>query len=835
MNMKKTTFLLLTLLTSAAISLKAQYPEASPRVLEVLSQMTLEEKVHLCHGDPTKGNAFSGVERLGIPPVLCTDGGRGPNAMIGTTAFQCSVGQAATWNPEILEEAGKVIGEETRAIGRGILLGPSCNILRDPLGGRFFEYFTEDPYLNSRVTVALIKGIQSQGVAACAKHYACNNRENNRDFYMSIVDDRTMHEIYLPVFKAAVQEAGVMTIMTAANGMNYDFVCDSRKMMTDILKDRWGFKGFTMTDWNQARNLEKTSFAGLDVSMPGGENCNFGTPLLEAVKAGRIPESEIDQKVIRILGVYEKLGYLDPDADRVGDAKVGTDEHHKVSLETARESIVLLKNDGNVLPWSKKVKKVLVTGPNADKRFNTLGMGGSSWIESPYETTVLKGLQDALGAENVTYVSSDDLGGFTSIPSECIKEIDGQKGFRARHFKVGSDVPSAEKIEGKIEFMWEMRTPDASIPLGQWRNSTFEGYIIPPVDGKYTFKFTAGGGEAWIYDGMFGGAPMAIADTDRGTGTVTASVDLKKDVPFHLCIAYNKKVGDSALEVLWETPQSSASDAKLARLDRLAKKADAVIFVGGLDHNLDTEGRDRVSLDFPASQQVLINRLAPLNKNFCVVLLNGSPVELGGWLGNVSSVVEAFYPGMEGGKAVAEILTGKVNPSGRLPFTWPKKYEDTPINRLGWQDRDRIVFSDSLMVGYRYYDTRNVEPEFAFGYGLSYSTFEYSDLSVSKSSDGSVKVKVKVTNTGNMDGKDVVQVYVKPLNPSIFRPAHELKAFRKVSLKAGESADVEFVLGDDVFSFYDVTIADWKKDLCEYEIEIARDSRTIVTSGRVSF
>lgn len=832
-QMKKT-FLVLAALAAICINAHAQGLDASPKVLDILSRLTLEEKINLCHG--TLGGfsggagAFSGVERLGIPLVLCTDGGRGPNATIGTTAFPTGLNQGATWNTEIIEKAGEVMGEETRALGRAVLLGPACNILRDPLGGRFFEYFTEDPYLNSEITVAVTKGIQSQGVAACAKSYACYNRERNRDFYMSVVDDRTMHEIYLPVFKAAVQKADLMTIMTAANGMNFDFVCDSRKMMTDILKDRWGFKGFSMTDWNQARSLEKTSFAGLEVSMPGGDNCNFGAPLLEAVKKGRVSEREIDEKVVRILGIYERLGYLDPSADRVGDARYNTPEHHEVAYETAKESIVLLKNQNKVLPWSNKVRKVLVTGPNADKRFNTLGMGGSSWVESTYETTVLKGLRDALGEANVTYISSDDLGGFTSIPTECLKPVDGVPGFQARHFVKGKDAPAVARTEKKVEFMWEMKSPDPSILVGDWRCSQFEAEIMPPVDGKYTFKFTANGGQAWVFDGFFGGAPMAIADAGRGTGTVTASVDLKKGVPFHLCVTYNKMIGDAALEILWETPQSSASDAKLAKLDRAARKADAVVFVGGLDHNLDTEGRDRVSLDFPAAQQTLINRLSALNKNFTVVLLNGSPVELGGWIDKVGSVVEAFYPGMEGGRAVADVLTGKVNPSGRLPFTWPKKYEDTPIHKLAWEDNDIVLFSDSLMVGYRYYDTRNVEPQFAFGHGLSYTTFEYSGLTATKTSEGKVKVNVTVTNTGKMDGKEVVQLYVKPLNPTVFRPVHELKAFSKVAIKAGESKDVEFILDGDAFSYYDVTIADWKVDHCRYEIEIAKDSRTIVQS-----
>lgn len=800
------------------------------KIEKILSSLTVEEKVSLCSGGDL---GFKGLHRLQIPSIGLTDGPRGPNAQVGTTAFPSGILFGSTWNPAIVEQAGKVMGEETRALGRGVLLGPGLNILRDPLGGRFFEYYTEDPYLNSAIAVGQIKGIQSEGVAACAKHFVCNNREDNRNFYMSILDDRTLHEIYLPAFKAAVQQADVCTIMTSANGVNYDFVSDSRKLLTDILKNKWGFRGFVMTDWLQTRSVEKAAFAGLDVSMPGGDNCGFGTPLLNAVKAGRVSEDVINDKVRRVLGVYDRIGALDGRDIRKG-ALLNTKEHQTIARKIAEEGIILLKNERKALPLDiRKTKNILVTGPNADKRFCVLAMGGSSWVESPYEVTVLKGLKNIIGDSKVTYISSDDLGGFKVIPQNVLKPINGVKGFNGRYYVKGNNESVLNRVEKTVDFMWEMKSPDKMIKVEDFREARFDAEIMPPVDGKYTFRFITGGGSALVYNNEWAGAPIAIADPGRGMGTVTASIDLKKDIPYHLCIIYSKGVGDAAMRVEWETPESEVSKNQLVKIDKAAKKADAVIYVGGIDNSLDTEGRDRVSLTFPQAQEFLIKHLAKYNKNVNVVLINGSPLELGGWLPNVRSVTEAWYPGMEGGTAIANILFGKVNPSGRLSFTWPKKLEDTPCHQLAYQDNDNVLYKEGLMIGYRYYDTKDVEPQFPFGYGLTYSNFVYNDLKVENIGNNQVSGSVKLKNMSKIDGDEVVQVYVKPVNPSVERPIHELKYFKKVFVKAGETITVDFILKQDVFSYYDVHLGDWKVDKCNYEIEIGKDSRTIVARAPI--
>ena len=810
------------LLAVPVFSFAASDPDGrEAKIQKILSQMTLEEKVSLCSGN----GGYKGVPRLGIPNVNLTDGPRGPHGD-NSTGFPCGIGMAATWNPALMEAAGRVMGEETRSFGCSVLLGPACNILRDPVGGRFFEYYSEDPYLDAEITVPVVRGIQSTDVAACLKHYACNNRERNRNFYFSVVDDRTLHEIYLPAYKAAVEQAGLWSVMTSANGVNFEYVSDSRKLLTDILKERWGFDGVVITDWLQTRSTEKAAFAGLDISMPGGDNCGFGKPLLEAVRKGTVPESFIDDKVTRILRMYDRIGILDGDGDVVRGFQRNTPEHRAIAREVAEEGMVLLKNEGGILPLDpKKVKSILVTGPNATLHTCAWAMGGSSWMLSTDETTILDGVKEAFGAKKVTYLDFAELGGFQEIEADV----------NARYYVKGQDQPTLSRTEKGINFMWEMRSPDEEkVPVDNWREARFDFTVIPPADGKYTFRFTAGGGDVFALNGEWGGAPVAVVHAaNAGHGTSTGSVDLKKGVPYQLCVIYTKGKGDASLHIDWTTPQTENAAMQWKKLEKAARKADVVLFVGGLDMNLDTEGRDRSSLLFPALQEEAINRLAKLNKKTIVTLVNGSPLELGGWMDNVPAILESWYGGIDGGTAVAGILSGKVNPSGRLTFTWPKKYADTPIVKLGWEDNDIIHFIDSLMVGYRYYDTHDVEPEFAFGYGLSYTTFEYGDLQA-HAENGSVRGSVTVRNTGRRDGKETVQVYVRPLSPSVFRPTHELKAFRKVEIAAGEQAEVRFELGPEAFSYYDVGIGDWRLDPGEYLIEIGTDSRHIVRSQKVT-
>lgn len=794
------------------------------KVDDLLQQMTLEEKIGLCAGTGG-GSTMRGVRRLNIPDCQVTDGPRGPHTAGPTTAFPAGVLFGATWNPTLIRETGRVMGNETRAAGDGILLGPGINIQRDPLGGRFFEYYTEDPYLNGCLATAIVQGIQSEGVAACLKHYACNNREDNRNNYMSMLDARTLNEIYLPGFKAAVQDGHAWAVMTSANGVNGDFVSDSRGLLNGTLKGQWGFDGLVMTDWLQTRSTEKAALAGLDVSMPGGV-CGFGAPLLEAVKAGRVPESVIDDKARRVLRVYARVGLLDNRPRTVG-AALNTPAHQSVTRRVATEGIVLLKNSRRLLPLNPAhLKSVLVLGPSADKRFCVTGLGGSSWVEGPYEITPLAGIRRVLGGK-VQYLATDDLGGFQPIPADMMQAVEGARGFQTKYFAQGSNDPAVQRVEPQVSFMWEMRSPDPKVPPEGF-HAQFLGRVIPPATGTYTLRIAAGG-KAWLYVEQGGGAPVAVADTSAGRPSATAVVEMQKGKPFDLRVDYARQPGDAAVSLTWEPPSAPQS---WAAVDAAARKADTVIVVGGIDHSLDSEGRDRVDMHFPPVQQALINRVAQQNPRTVVVLINGSPLELGGWLPHVPAVVEAWYPGMEGGNAIADVLFGRADPSGRLPFSWPKRLEDSPSHRLGTENNDRVNYGEKLLVGYRYYDTVNAEPQFPFGYGLSYTTFSFSPLHVVPK-NGSVFLNVTIKNTGLRDGLETVQIYIRPLKPSVSRPAHELKAFQKISLKAGQSRRVEFLLGPEAFSYFNAAKNRWQVDPGPYEIQAGASSRQILGVAKV--
>jgi beta-glucosidase len=802
--------------------------QAELKINNIIKQLTLEEKIAMCSGS-TSQMAFQGVPRLNIPNMQCSDGPRGPGRGL-STAFPSGIVLGSSWDPELVKQVGRVMGNESRAKGIGVLLGPGNNILRDPLNGRFFEYYTEDPFLNSEITVAHVNGIQSEGVAASLKHYACNNREDNRNFYMSMVDDRTLNEIYLPAYKAAVQRAHVATIMTSANGVNNEFVSDSKKMLTDILKNGWGFDGFVLTDWLQTRSTENAALAGLDVSMPGGPDCGFGTPLLVAVKAGRVPVSVIDDKVRRILRIYQRIGLLDSTFNKNG-AEVNTPAHQAIARKAAEEGVVLLKNENKVLPLqANRIKKLLVIGPNADKILCFAGAGGSSGLKPPYEVTVLKGLTNLLGKEKVQYLTSEDLGGFQRVPDEAIINPDGGNGFKATYFVMGKTEAALSRTEKNVDFMWEMKSPDASIDPRVFKKAHYEGRLIPPMDGKYTLRLIVNG-VARLYHGKAAGEPLAFGDSQQTLNIANAAVVLKKGEPYDITIEYEKQPGDAAVRLEWELPEAPLE--KLQRVDKAAREADAVIYVAGIDHSMDTEGRDRKDISFPGAQENMLNRLSKLNKNFVAVLINGSPLELGGWLPGVPSVLEAWYPGMEGGNAIANVLFGKVNPSGKLSFSWPKKMADAPCKALATENNDVVNYTDSLMVGYRYYDTRNVAPQFPFGYGLSYTNFKYGKLTIQKKG-GKVFASVSVKNTGSRDGAEIVQLYIKPINSPVSRPVHELKGFKKVNLVTGQSATVTIPLGPEAFSYYRTGQKGWKVSAGKYELQVGASSRDIRATGRVT-
>jgi beta-glucosidase len=800
------------------------------RVDDVMRRMTFEEKIQmLTVAGPTK---FTGIPSLGIPILKASDGPRGPHGPVG---YPCGLCLGASFDPPLIKEAAMAMGQECRAKGIGMLFAPAVNIDRDPLGGRFFEYYTEDPYLDARLAVAFVQGLQSRHVVACVKHFACNNRDWNRDNYMSMVDNRVLHEIYFPAFKAAVEEGRALGIMTAANGLNGDYCSDSHFLLTDVLENTWGFNGMILTDGNGTHSAAKAALAGLDISNQARRDESlFGKPLLMAIEAGQVPKSVIDDKVRRILRVMAWAGNLDPGGIKP-EGTVDLAAHEKIALRMAEEGLVLLKNDSSVLPLKRSaIKRILVLGPNANQRFCVPGLGGSSWVSSPDEVTVLKGIREAAGTNiEVSYVSRDALGEFEPIDEKYLQTTNGEPGFVANYYNGGiNGTPAVTRLERNINFNWEMESPDINrINPGSF-SARFSTRIIPPVTGTYSLRVKTDN-EAWLYSDT-SGAPIAVSTRDRSNGEAIAIVQMIKGKPFFIQVEYHKGPGDGFLSLDWAKPQESqAVRHEMAAVAAQAKMADAVIFVGGIDHSLDAEGRDRLNMDFPRAQRDMINRLSQINPKTIVVLINGSPLTTDGWLENVPAVLDAWYGGSRAGTAVAGALFGDVNPSGKLPFTWPKRLEDSPSHFIGRENKDFVYYKEGIFVGYRYYLTKGMAPEFPFGFGMSYTHFQFSRLRVVENG-GRIMAWVDLKNTGQRSGAEVVQLYIHPPKSPVERPLCELKGFQRIFLEPGETVTESLPLEARDFAYYDAQRQAWHVTAGNYKIEIGDSSADVRLTGDIA-
>ena len=795
-------------------------------LVSLINQMTLEEKARMCFGGERSGVVvFPGVPRLGIPDISGSDGPRGVT-IPDVTEFPSGVGFAAAWNPDLAQEAGRVIGEEARSYGVRIVLGPAFNINRDPLGARFFEYMSEDPLLSGKIAAAQARGIQEEGVAACMKHFATNGRDNNRDWYLSWADERTLREIYLRGFEIVTKEASPWTAMTAANGLNGELCSDNGWLLNQVLKKEWGFEGIVMTDFCHSRSTVKAALAGLDMDMPWGDygNVKFGKSLADAVQEGKVPMEVLDGMIYRHLWLRKQLGML-PGQKSERTCERNTPSHQEVSLRVAEEGLTLLKNDNGFLPLkAEKMKNIVVCGPNSNQRFTTLGLGGSSGAQPPFEITPLQGLKDKFEGTRtkVTYLplTADH------------KTVDTWKELKLTYSSSGSSATGSEESD-KLDFRWFDASPVPEIPLSSLQVQV-EGILTAPETGTYSFRLSSDD-VAWLWIKDMG-APAAINKEKGVPQSGYIQQYLEKGKEYHVRIRYNRSPEgvksstemnywareNSSLKLEWLIPSEASSSASAILSNRSAiKKADLVIYVGGLDHNVDCEGRDRGTMDYPAYQTAQIEQIAKLNSKTVVALIHGSPVTLP-WLEKVPAVIDLFYPGMFGGKVLAEAVFGDINPSGHLTFSWPEKLEDSPAHALGHEDNDNVYLGEKLEVGYRYFDTRDIKPLFPFGYGLSYTEFEYSGMTV----EGRT-VKVNVKNTGSRAGKEVVQLYVAPENSPVFRPAHELKAFCKVDLMPGEEKTVTFNLDDMAFAYWDDFSGAWTVSHGKYRIEAGRSSRDI--------
>lgn len=692
------------------------------RIEDALSRMTLEEKVAVCHAQ----SKFSspGVPRLGIPENWATDGPHGIRPEVlwdewnqagwtndSCTAFPSLTCLASTWNPEIGLLYGKAIGEEARYRNKNILLGPGINIYRTPLNGRNFEYMGEDPYLASRMVVPYIQGVQSNGVAASVKHFALNNQEINRHTVNVKIDDRALYEIYLPAFKAAVQEGKTWTIMGAYNKYKDQWASQNKYLLVDILRKEWGFDGAVISDWGGVNNTDHAAHHGLDIEFGtwtdgltqnkanAYDNYHLAQPFLKKLKSGEIKQEVVDEKVRNILRLIFRTNM---NSNRPLGS-FASPEHFAVARKIGQEGIVLLQNNKNLLPINlKKTKKIAVIGENAIKVM-TVG-GGSSSLKATHEILPLDGLKNRIGNQ---------------------AQIVYARGYASDDYKDQDGLSAGQNIIDK-------------------------------------------------------------------------------------------------------RPASEL----IAEAVKTAKGADYVIFIGGLNKHdgQDCEGNDRKSYGLPYGQDSVISAIAKVNPNVAVVLISGNAVAMP-WVKEVPAILQGWYLGSEAGNALADILVGDVNPSGKLPFTFPVKLEDNAAHAMGeYPGAEDETYKEGILVGYRWADTKNIKPLFSFGHGLSYTTFEYGKVTADKgqiSLNDKITFSLSVKNTGKRDGAEVVQLYIRDVESSVQRPYKELKAFQKVYLKAGESKELKLTINKAALSFFDPQKHDWVAEKGKFEALIGSSSTDI--------
>lgn len=796
----------------------------SDKIEALLSQMTLEEKISLLAGADAWHTVA--IPRLGIPAIKMTDGplgARGADEPAGPTSacFPGGTALSATWNPELVERVGRALADEVKSKGAHILLAPTVNIHRSPLAGRNFECFSEDPYLTARMAVAYINGLQSQGVGACIKHFVCNDSEFERHTISSEVGERALREIYLRPFQIALREAKPWAVMSSYNRINGTYASENDRLLLDILKGEWGFEGIVISDWygTYSPNVVK---GGLDLEMPGPARW-MGDHALAAVKAGQVNEDRINDKVRRLLRTIQKAGAFDH-PDLLPERAINRPEHQQLARAAAAEAMVLLKNDHALLPLNlKQIRSIAVIGENA--RWASIMGGGSVRVWPHYVVSPLQGIQSWAG-DRVSYALGCPM--HRRIPLFDANWL--RQGMTLDYFanRDLAGTPVHSETTRKADLIWFGDTLPHVDPAHF--SARLTGVFAAPESGVYTFSlFCIGKGRLFI-DGQ---AIISLWDdrADQKEVMATTEVKLTAGQAHELRVEYASAPGSRWRNLRLGCMLKPPADP-LAEAVALAARSDVAIVFAGLTHEWESEGFDRPDMELPGEQARLIEAVCAVNSNTVVVINAGSPLSMN-WLDRAAAVLWAWYPGQEAGNAIADVLFGDVNPSGRLPMTFPRRLQDNPayINYPG--ENGQVYYGEGLFVGYRYYDKKGIDPLFPFGYGLSYTTFEYSNLVVEVGDP--IRLRVDVRNTGTRAGKEVVQVYVRDVQSRLMRPEKELKAFAKVTLLPGETQTVTFTLDEEALAYYDPARPGWVTEAGEFEVLVGSSSRDIRLQSRFSY
>jgi beta-glucosidase len=810
------------------------------RVDGLLQRLTIEEKIELIGGDtPFRTHP---IERLGIPFFQMADGPSGAHIPAPTIAYAAGIGLAATWDTDLAEQVGRQLGRDARSRGAAFLLGPGVNIYRTPLNGRNFEYFGEDPFLGGKIAVGYIQGVQSRGVAATVKHFLGNNSEYDRHRSNSVIDERAIREIYAPIFEASVKEAHVGAIMDSYNLTNGAHMSES-PLNVSLIKGDWKFPGLIMSDWVSLYSTLGPANNGLDLEMPYGDYF-AADKLLPLLKSGKIAEATLDDKVRRLLRTALRFDWLNRPQLDASIPRYNL-EGRQAALVGATEAAVLLKNEGKVLPLKKAtVRTIALIGPNATPAFPT--GGGSGEVVTFDSSSLLTGLTDALGgAGRVLYArglySVTQLARLTSYSRDKEGQMPGVSVQTFNEENLKGDVQSTATQSAILVYPTTRREPEeqelnalmahkAADPYrGNGTSSQWKGFYQASRSTEYVVFVQTDANFRFMLDGqvIFDNAsiPKAILNQTRmhlERGAHSVQLDVLRSARF----------GTTTPVLAALVPVDAIVDPAAKEM---ASKADAVVIAAGFNSRSESEGGDR-GYDLPVGQEELIHEIAPLNKSTVVTIISGGSVNVSRWQGEVPAIFELWYPGERGGEAFAKLLFGDANPSGHLPITWDRNLTDNPSYPYYYPEAgsSSVKYGESIFVGYRGYEHASRQPQYPFGFGLSYTTFKYSNMSVERLSEGRFRVECDVQNTGERTGATVAQLYVAEKAPSVARPPKELKAFARVELAPGEQKRVQLLLAPRSFAYYDVARKHWRADAGTYALLLGQSSQEIALNATVT-
>ena len=807
----------------------------SDRIEQLADQMTLQEQVAILSGEDFW--SVPAIPRLGIGKLRVTDGpngARGGGSLIGgvkSASFPVGIALGASWNVSLVQEIGAALADEVKSKGAHMLLAPTVNIHRSVSNGRNFECYSEDPILTAEMAVAYILGLQGQGIGATAKHFAGNESEIERTTISSEIDERTLREVYLIPFEWAVKKARTWGVMSSYNKLNGTFTSEHNWLLTKLLRQEWGYDGIVMSDWFGSHSTAETVNAGLDLEMPGPTR-DRGQKLIEAVNSGAVSEAILRQRVVAMLRLMERVGSLDDNRPFV-EAANDRPEHRALIRRAGAEAVVLLKNNG-VLPL-KGDGTIAVIGPNA-KTAQIMG-GGSAQLNPHYRISPWDGLVEALGEDRLRYGM-----GCTNHRFEPLLRGKFAVDYFANDNLSGAPVFTTTQEEAQA--FWVGPVAEGKVDTSHF-SARFTGSFTPEASGEHRVGIYAAGFAKVFVDGRL----LADAWTnwvkgrtffEEGCDEVVGTIPLEAGRSYEIAIEFATKpysnLGISAFACGIGLP---LGDDAIVEAVRLARNADTAIVFVGRNGEWDTEGSDLSAITLPGRQDELVAAVAQDNPSTVVVLQTGGPVEMA-WLGSVAAVLEAWYPGQEAGNAIADVLTGEAEPSGRLPQTFPVRWSDNPAHS---QDREvypgldgKVRYEEGVFVGYRHYDKTGTAPLFPFGFGLGYTEFELSELHVDDSefeANGSVMVSLTVANIGARDGAAVVQLYVSDDQASDPRPAKELKAFRKVQVTADEARQITMTLDARAFAFYREKARHWLVESGSFTLRLGLSSADLKLQARL--